>query len=584
MAAAAVIQPSTSLPRIKQLYTTPATPASSPSATFSLPSAAAVAAAAARRRYSDARWGADGADATAASKGGSSTAGKSSGGDSPSTGRRRTGALSGSEALAKYRRVLTNHEQKEIVGFSSVWFVGATARKNQAATGDGPASGYDDEKGRYKCVKNDHLVYRYEVLKGLGKGSFGDVVKAYDHRTKSYIAIKIIRNERRFHKQAVQEVKILDLIRRQDKKNNHNLIHMKDSFTFRGHLCITFEMMHCDLYASLKEGGFRGVDKPTLRAYAKSLVSSLRVLRRSRIIHCDLKPENILLKQPGSNELKVIDFGSSCFDTQKVHTYIQSRFYRSPEVMIGLEYGVPIDMWSFGCIVAELHSGRPIFPGRDEKEQLLYQMEVLGVPPNELIGKASRRSSFFGKSFEPLFLNDKKGRCRMPGTRPLSKAVGSTDPVLLDFIARCLTWDPALRMTPREAAHHEFITGVPAGADDRSTTMTPSKAVVVAVATGDRRDSRADHSFSGESDTTSDDSISGSSASRMKTTVKPHQRTQSDPPASFNEHTPEKKGSRSLEVSRSRGLSDSQMLVDRQLRRKLHPDSPADLQTKGSEV
>lgn len=507
MASAAVLQPATSLPRIKQLYTTPATPASSPQTHVSLPNAAA----AARKRYSQARYN-DGDGAAAAGGGSPRTAAATKAAaqsvpyaPSKASGRRRSGALSPAEALAKYRRVLTSHEQTEIKSFSSVWFVGATARKIANASGEGQSSGFDDEKGRYKCVKNDHMAYRYEVLKGLGKGSFGDVVKAYDHKTKSYIAIKIIRNERRFHKQAQSEIKILDLIRRQDKKNNHNLIHMKDSFLFRGHLCITFEIMHCDLYAALKKDGFRGFGKATLKSYAKSLVSSLRVLRRSRIIHCDLKPENILIKAPGSTEIKVIDFGSSCFDTAKVHTYIQSRFYRSPEVILGGEYGVPIDMWSFGCIMAELHSGRPIFPGRDEKEQLLYQMEVLGAPPTSVVQTCSRRSSFFGKNCEPLFLNDKKGRTRLPGSRALSKAVGSTDPVFLDFIAKCLAWDPNARMTPREAAHHEFITGVKPYEDEFGGSASRS-----------RSDTGSETSLGGGGGSSTGSSSGGGSSSNMR--------------------------------------------------------------------
>jgi serine/threonine protein kinase len=363
------------------------------------------------------------------------------------------------DALVKYKKVLSKYEQDEIKEYPTIYFVGPTARKINAAEGKGKNCGYDDDKSRYKCVKNDHIGYRYEVMKGLGKGSFGDVVKGYDHKTKTEVAIKIIRNERRFHKQAQSEVKILDMLKKQDKRDNHNVIHMKDYFNFRGHLCITFEMMACDLYAKLKKDGFKGFDQEKIKGYTKALVTSLRVLRRSRIIHCDLKPENILLKTEGGDQCKIIDFGSSCYDHQRIHTYIQSRFYRSPEVIMGLEYGVPIDMWSLGCILAELHSGQPMFPGHTEKEQLMYQMEVLGVPPVAVIQQGKRASTFFSASYEPLHLNDSKGRKRSPRTRSFEKAVGSKDPVFLDFIARCLTWDPAERMTPREAAHHEYVTG-----------------------------------------------------------------------------------------------------------------------------
>jgi dual specificity tyrosine-phosphorylation-regulated kinase 2/3/4 len=78
--------------------------------------------------------------------------------------------------------------------------------------------------------------------------------------------------------------------------------------------------------------------------------------------------------------LKIIDFGSSCFENERVYTYIQSRFYRAPEVILGLPYSLPIDMWSFGCIMAELFIGYPLFPGENEQEQIQMFMEILGVP------------------------------------------------------------------------------------------------------------------------------------------------------------------------------------------------------------
>lgn len=385
-----------------------------------------------------------------------------SGGRSPFSSPRRQvnkdGSLTPSAALAQYGRLLSPFEQQEIKEFgSSIWFVGPTARKLNAGAGKGKNFGYDDDKGRYKCVKNDHIYYRYEVLKGLGKGSFGDVVRAYDHKTKTTVALKIIRNERRFHKQGKYEIKILDHLRRHDRDHSNNVVHMRDFFIFRNHLCITFEMMHCDLYSALKRDNFRGFKIPQIQEYAEKLCVSLKLLKQHKIIHCDLKPENILLKNANSTDLKVIDFGSSCFDHERVHTYIQSRFYRSPEVILGLSYGTAIDMWSLGCILAELHTGQPIFPGHDEKEQLLYQMQVLGLPSPSVLMKGKRTANFFDDDMAPLVTHDRKGRSRAPGSRPLSTAVNSTDPVFLNFLEQCFCWDPSERMTPQEAMAHPFV-------------------------------------------------------------------------------------------------------------------------------
>jgi dual specificity tyrosine-phosphorylation-regulated kinase 2/3/4 len=87
------------------------------------------------------------------------------------------------------------------------------------------------------------------------------------------------------------------------------------------------------------------------------LQACLKLLRKVKIVHCDLKPENILLKSANKSAIKVIDFGSSCFEHERIYTYIQSRFYRSPEVILGIPYDMAIDMWSFGCILAELYTG-----------------------------------------------------------------------------------------------------------------------------------------------------------------------------------------------------------------------------------
>lgn len=89
--------------------------------------------------------------------------------------------------------------------------------------------------------------------------------------------------------------------------------------------------------------------------------------------------------------IKIIDFGSSCFSDERIYTYIQSRFYRAPEIMLGIPFTTAIDMWSLGCILIELYTGIPIFPGESESEQLSLLMEVIGLPDMELLEVSSRR-------------------------------------------------------------------------------------------------------------------------------------------------------------------------------------------------
>jgi dual specificity tyrosine-phosphorylation-regulated kinase 2/3/4 len=237
------------------------------------------------------------------------------------------------------------------------------------------------------------------------------------------------------------------------------MINFTQHFYFRGHLCISTELLGINLYEFIKAYEFKGFPLPLIRRFTKQILSSLILLKGKRVIHCDLKPENILLAHPMHSEIKVIDFGSSCFENEKVYTYIQSRFYRSPEVILGMSYGIPIDMWSLGCILAELYSGYPIFPGENEQEQLACIMEIFGPPEKHLIEKSSRKKLFFDSLGKPRVTVSSKGRRRRPSSKTLQQAIKCDDDAFLDFLAQCLRWDPDRRLKPDQALGHEFITG-----------------------------------------------------------------------------------------------------------------------------
>ncbi|CAO0796030.1 unnamed protein product [Mucor circinelloides] len=361
-------------------------------------------------------------------------------------------------AIKFYGHHLSPYEQNEIQGYPEVYFVGHHAKKYQAMPDNAALNyGYDDERGDYKSVTSDHLAYRYEILEELGRGSFGQVVKCYDHKTASTVAVKLIRNKKRFYAQAKTEVKILSDLVKWDPEDRHHNVKMTDSFYFRNHLCIACECLSMNLYEFIKINNFQGFHITLIKRFTIQLLRSLSLLSRHGVIHCDLKPENILLKHPTKSTIKVIDFGSSCLEHQRVYTYIQSRFYRSPEIILGLDYTMAIDMWSLGCIIAELYTGVPIFPGENEQEQLACIMEVLGVPDPELIQLSERRNLFFDRRGEPRVVCNSRGKKRKAGAKNLNQALRCNDALFLDFIQQCLQWDPAKRLSPERAFQHEWI-------------------------------------------------------------------------------------------------------------------------------
>jgi len=379
------------------------------------------------------------------------------------------------QVMRLYSYKLTPYEHQEIFGYPQIYFIGANAKKNYGVIGAPNNCGYDDEHGSYLHVIHDHIAYRYEMLKVIGKGSFGQVVRAYDHKNQQHVALKMVRNEKRFHRQAQEEIRILDHLRKKDKENTMNIIHMYENFTFRGHCCITFELLSVNLYELIKKNKFQGFSIQLVRRFAYSILRCLEALCINKIIHCDLKPENVLLKQQGRSGIKVIDFGSSCFENQRVYTYIQSRFYRAPEVILGARYGMPIDMWSLGCILAELVTGYPLLPGEDEFDQLACIIELLGMPPQKLLDQSKRAKNFISSKGYPRYcttttLSDgsvvlnagrsRRGKCRgPPASKDWSTALKNCDdPDFVDFVKKCLEWDPSLRMNPFSGLRHQWLT------------------------------------------------------------------------------------------------------------------------------
>ncbi|KAM0334033.1 hypothetical protein ACHAQA_001053 [Verticillium albo-atrum] len=265
--------------------------------------------------------------------------------------------------------------------------------------------GFDNEDSDYILYVNDILgseeaghKNRYLILDVLGQGTFGQVVKCQNLKTQEVVAVKVIKNRTAYFNQSMMEVSVLDLLNTKlDKNDDHHLLRLKDTFIHRQHLCLVFELLSVNLYELIKQNQFRGLSTTLVRVFAQQLLNGLALLNKARLIHCDLKPENILLKNLESPIIKIIDFGSACDERQTVYTYIQSRFYRSPEVLLGLPYSSAIDMWSLGCIVVELFLGLPLFPGSSEYNQVSRIVDMLGNPSNWMIEMGKQAGEFFEK-------------------------------------------------------------------------------------------------------------------------------------------------------------------------------------------
>ncbi|ODV79827.1 kinase-like protein [Suhomyces tanzawaensis NRRL Y-17324] len=372
-------------------------------------------------------------------------------------------------------------------------------------------NGHDNEDSDYILYVNDILGTeegrKYIVLDLLGSGTFGQVVKCQNLSNQSVCAVKVIKSKPAYMNQSLTEVKLLEFLNA--NSDGKSFIRLLDTFMHKEHLCLVFELLASNLYELIKQNQFQGLNIKLVKLLTRQLLEAMSQLKGFQMIHCDLKPENILLCQPDKPDIKVIDFGSACFSRQTIYTYIQSRFYRSPEVILGLPYTESIDMWSLGCIVGELFLGLPMFPGTSEYNQIWKIVDMLGYPPRHMIEVGRNSLNFFEKapqttetkpsyqvkSFEQYvqFLAKTKGKeehleqpnknyfkqrllkdiimnYKLPSKKMTNMMIEKECQerlLLIDFLTKVLNLNPLERLTPQEALKHPFV-------NDVRTIDTPS--------------------------------------------------------------------------------------------------------------
>ena len=403
--------------------------------------------------------------------------------------------------------------------------------------------GSSSADGDYQLVQHEvlcSLSNQYEVLEFLGRGTFGQVmnlkdnqsrmaitvatlisfgifqvVKCWKKGTNEVVAIKILKNHPSYARQGQIEVNILSRLS-QENADEFNFIRAHECFQHKNHTCLVFELLEQNLYDFLKQNKFsplplkyirpimQQVMNPSL-AYRlciswlhfsllfslSQVLTALLKLKQLGLIHADLKPENIMLVDPVRQpyRVKVIDFGSASHVSKAIcNTYHQSRYYRAPEIILGLPFGEAIDMWSLGCVVAELFLGWPLYPGSSEYDQIRYISQTQGLPSERMLNSATKTMKFFYRDMESSYpfwrlktpeeheaetgIKSKEARkyifncledigqvnvpTELEGGELLAEKADRRD--FIDLLKRMLTMDQERRITPGEALQHQFVT------------------------------------------------------------------------------------------------------------------------------
>ena len=256
---------------------------------------------------------------------------------------------------------------------------------------------WDDPEGYYKLINNELVDGgRYRISKFLGRGVFANVAQAEEvtpdanDQNHKLVAIKMIRRNALMRKASQKEIEYLRRVNEEDPQDKRHIIRLLGSFDHKGHLCIVFEHMSKNLRDLLKsETNGHGLTLPAVRIYARQMLLGLQHLQNCQVIHLDLKPDNVLVS-PDKKTIKLADFGTAVDKRDQIERtkYLVSRFYRAPEIILGMEIGYPVDMWAVACTVYELWTGKILFTGPSNNQMIKAFMDCLGWPSEKLLKKA----------------------------------------------------------------------------------------------------------------------------------------------------------------------------------------------------
>mmetsp|Transcript_163230 Transcript_163230/g.301382 ORF Transcript_163230/g.301382 Transcript_163230/m.301382 type:complete len:544 (+) Transcript_163230:106-1737(+) len=380
------------------------------------------------------------------------------------------------------------------------------SKSNSSRGKDGDESGSCSDSNEDEIIHFDWrpdmmLNSRYRLTKLLGDGTFGRVVLAHDRKQNLEVAIKIIRDVKRYMENAKIEADILADIRKADPQGKSGCAIMYDTFTHESKFyCLVFEPLGVSLYDFLKDNDFRGFWLQDLQSFSRQCMEALRFLHdKLHMTHTDLKPENILLhsmqparedtfprqaewlrargfpsnhnagpyKRPVNSQIKIIDFGNATYANENHSSIINTRQYRSPEVLLSMGWNEVSDQWSIGCILMELYAGEQLFETHEELEHLALMERIIGALPQFMMTMAHRSVKEKYLTFQL-----ETGRWRLPwperssgssserhvfSQRRLQDQVPPNHKSFVDFVADLLVLDPSARCSASRALEHQFL-------------------------------------------------------------------------------------------------------------------------------